>query len=590
MVCALLAGLVSSAVPGTADASCAPPPEVFPVDDLHPGMTATGITVIQGTTPTPFDVTILGVSPNGIAPGVDFILAQITGPPSFLDLTGGIVAGMSGSPVSIGGKLVGSTSYGFPAADQTMMGITPAQPMVDLFGYPDAPPAAARATADAVAAARTVRLGPSLRQAAARATGKATASSFPGVAHQLTTPLAVSGVDNRGLTRLQRFITNRLHLPVTVYGSTASGASSPSPAPLAAGDSLAAGISYGDITAGAVGTATVVCGDMVVGFGHPFLFDGAGHLGLNGADVLAVIKDPSTLFGGYKFATITGLHGTIDQDRLTGVRGTEGLIPHLAHVVSTVTNLDIAGRTHQGGSQIVSDPFTSIVTALTLLSEEDTTYDRIGGGSTHVGWTIRGTDPDGNPFKLHRDNRYYSGGDATLESIFELLGELDTLQFSRFGSIHLSSVRTNSEVTQRRLTTSIRRILVSSALNPGLQPRTHLQVRAGGTIHVQAQVMPAGATHLVKENLSIQLPTNSAGRGQLFVGGGGGGFGSGLRAESFGEILSRFRDAPHTYDVVAALTLVHRTASGNQLIHRRAVRALNRVVLGGARIGVSVVP
>ena len=79
--------------------------------------------------------------------------------------------------------------------------------MVDLFSYPDAPPTAAQRTrADAIAAARTVRLSPELRAAGARSSGKSQASEFPEVATQLTAPLAVSGLDKRGLDRLQRFI------------------------------------------------------------------------------------------------------------------------------------------------------------------------------------------------------------------------------------------------------------------------------------------------------------------------------------------------------------------------------------------------
>jgi SpoIVB peptidase S55 len=588
VVAALLAGLVWTAVPGTADASCPTPPEVVPVSSLYPGELATGTTVIQGTTHTPFDVQIVGVDPDGIAPGVDFILAEITGPQSFIDQTGGIVAGMSGSPVSIGGKLVGSTSYGFFAAPQTLIGITPAQPMVDLFGYPDAPPnAAARATARAVEDARTVRLSSTLRQAAARATGKTAASSFPAVAHQLNMPLAVSGVSNRALARFQRFIDNRLHLPVTVYGATASTPNLGSPDPLAAGDSLSATISYGAVTSGAIGTVTATCGDMLVGFGHPFFFNGNTHMGMNGANVLDVIKDPSSIFGGYKFATITGLHGTLDQDRMAGVRGIEGLLPAVTHVRSAATNLDIPGRSQEGRSQVVVDDFIPIVSALTLLAEEDAAFDRIGDGSTHVGWTIRGTGPHGAPFKLQRDNRYYSGFDATLESIFELLGELDDLQFNGFGHVTFTSIHTNSQVTQQRLTTSIRKVLVSTSLQPGLEPRTRVFVQPGGTIHMRVSLLPAGSTHLQVVNMSIQVPQNAGGNGQLFIGSGG--VSAGGNAKSFADLVSQIQDAPHNYDLVGSLFLAHRVNGSVHVIRREVTRTQDLVVQGGRRIRVAVV-
>ena len=83
-------------------------------------MMATGWTVVEGSDPVSFDVEILGVLPDGIAPGVDFILVHTSGP--VIDETGGIAAGFSGSPVYIGGDLVGAIAYGFSAADQTFGG------------------------------------------------------------------------------------------------------------------------------------------------------------------------------------------------------------------------------------------------------------------------------------------------------------------------------------------------------------------------------------------------------------------------------------------------------------------------------------
>jgi hypothetical protein len=602
VVSALFAGMFSATLPATADGSCPTPPDVFPVHDLHSGMTATGMTVLKGTTQTPFDVEIEGVDPNGIAPGVDFILARITGPESFLKVTNGIVAGMSGSPVYIGGDLVGSTSYGFSGADQSFMGITPAQPMVDLFSYPDAPPTAAQRSRDAaIASARTIQLSPALRAAGARAAGKAKASAFPGVARQLGVPLAVSGVRERALVKFQRFITNRLHLPITVYGATGSDdAETAATTPLTPGDSLAAAISYGDVTSGAIGTATVTCGDMVVGFGHPFGWTGPSNFGLNGAKVLDVLPDPSSIFGGFKFATISGLHGTVDQDRLTGVRGIEGDLPHLIHVDSGVENLDIPGRTHDGESRVVAQDFVPIVAAMTMLAEEDVTFDRLGDGSVHAGWTIRGTGPDGDPFKLQRDNRYYSGFDATFESIFELLFEMFSLQDNRFGDVAFTSVRTSSEVTQAQLTTSIRKVLVASSLQPGLAVRNTLRVRPGGTIHVQVQLLDEGSTHTRNVFMTIQLPDNAAGSGQLFLGSGGVAFG-GRGAKSFDALITSIHDAPHNYDLLGDLFLAGRRGgpvghpdtpglrSGPRVIHREVVKPQHQVVTGRKIIRVVVV-
>ena len=600
MVSAIVAGLFSAGLPANAGPACTPP-EVFPVGDLHAGMTGTGTTVLDGTTQTPFDVEIKGVQPDGIAPGVDFILAQITGPSSFLDITNGIVAGMSGSPVSIAGKLVGSTSYAFSFTDQTMIGITPAQPMVDLFSYPAG--AAARHTADAIAAAHTVRLSPELRAAGAHAVGKSKASQFPGVARQLRMPLSVSGLSGRGLARFQRFVNNRLHLPVTIYGSVGStNAETAAVTPLTPGDSLAAAISYGDITAGAIGTATATCGDMVVGFGHPFGWTGPATLGLNGADVIGILKDPSSTFGGFKFANITALHGTVDQDRLTGVRGVEGVLPDLVHVVTSVENLDIPGRTRDGGSRVAAQDFVPIVTALSALTGEDVVFDRIGDGSVHAGWTIRGTGPDGQPFKLRRDNRYYSPFDATGESIFELLFEMFTLQESKFGDVQFTSARINSQVTQDQVTTSIQKVLTSTSLQPGFAVRDKVRVLPGRVIHVRVQMLDHGSTQPRNVNLDFQLPDNASGSGEISLGSGGEAFGA-RGATSFSGLVASMQNAPHNYDLVADLRLFRKGGGGGgpieppaptagtaqRVIHREVVKPQHRAVAGRKFVRVVVV-
>lgn len=71
-------------------------------------MTATAWTVFKGNTPEPMEVEILGVLRGARGPGHDMILAQLHGAkPEYT----GVVAGMSGSPVYIGKRLLGSLSF-----------------------------------------------------------------------------------------------------------------------------------------------------------------------------------------------------------------------------------------------------------------------------------------------------------------------------------------------------------------------------------------------------------------------------------------------------------------------------------------------
>ena len=80
----------------------------MPVEEIRAGMVGTGRTVFRGRQLEDFTVHILGVLENVIAPNRDLILARLEGGP--LARTG-VIAGMSGSPVYVEGRLIGAVSY-----------------------------------------------------------------------------------------------------------------------------------------------------------------------------------------------------------------------------------------------------------------------------------------------------------------------------------------------------------------------------------------------------------------------------------------------------------------------------------------------
>src|SRR5437762_3719206 len=106
------------------------------VDEIRPGMKGIGKTVFQGTKIEQFDVELLGVLKN-YAPKQDMILARLSGGP--LARTG-VIAGMSGSPVYIDGKLIGAVAFSFPFSTEPIAGIQPIQQMLSLLDQ-KAPPA-----------------------------------------------------------------------------------------------------------------------------------------------------------------------------------------------------------------------------------------------------------------------------------------------------------------------------------------------------------------------------------------------------------------------------------------------------------------
>src|SRR5580658_4535403 len=109
------------------------PPAVtkfFPLSEVHRGLQGVAYTVFEGTKPEPMGVEILGVLHNAIGPRQDMILARLEGTkPEYT----GVVAGMSGSPVYIDGKLVGALAYRIGVfSKEPICGITPIGSMMSV--------------------------------------------------------------------------------------------------------------------------------------------------------------------------------------------------------------------------------------------------------------------------------------------------------------------------------------------------------------------------------------------------------------------------------------------------------------------------
>src|SRR5438067_9861861 len=84
--------------------------DIMPLPQIKEGMKGTGYTVLRGNKQEPFEAEILGVLHNYL-PQQNLILALLKG--ANLEETG-VIAGMSGSPVYIDGKMIGAVAYSWP--------------------------------------------------------------------------------------------------------------------------------------------------------------------------------------------------------------------------------------------------------------------------------------------------------------------------------------------------------------------------------------------------------------------------------------------------------------------------------------------
>src|SRR5207302_8509712 len=137
----------------------------IPVDPIHAGMQGVAYTVFQGVKPESMDVEVLGVLRNVNGPKGDIILVRLHGPK--VEYTG-VVAGMSGSPVYLDGKLAGAIAFRIGEfSKEPIAGVTPIASMLEINALDRSPAEEAAATK------------PAVRNAAGKTASPGDASSFP---------------------------------------------------------------------------------------------------------------------------------------------------------------------------------------------------------------------------------------------------------------------------------------------------------------------------------------------------------------------------------------------------------------------------
>jgi hypothetical protein len=303
------------------------------IADIKPGMTGIGRTVFDGTHVEEFKVNIIGVLENVIGTHRNLILAKLVGGP--LAHTG-VIAGMSGSPVCIDGKLIGAVSYSlgsFPK--EPIAGITPIAEMTDSAAVTDIRPAGAKVhlevplTRDGLTAAFRKALNWNRPFADRPSDAQFTGVSALGLSgdqlgtlmRPIATPLAMSGFDPDVADLLGSAFRDQGFIP---SGAAAGGARIGEMAysgPLKPGDAVGVMLVGGDLQLGATGTVTHIDGDHVYAFGHPMYNLGPTEFPMTRAYVYTVLP---SLFSSMKLSSVGEVIGAVVQDRATAIGGKLG--------------------------------------------------------------------------------------------------------------------------------------------------------------------------------------------------------------------------------------------------------------------------
>ncbi|PTY04860.1 hypothetical protein DB347_19355 [Opitutaceae bacterium EW11] len=323
--------LVSVLTLGVAVAMAAPSLETQPVDaplitidELHPGQTGIVWTVFQGSKAEPFKVEVTGVIRNALGPGKSLILCQLTDPRV---QNMGAVAGMSGSPLYIDGKLAGALSYQIQKFETVRYaGFTPIADLLEVSKLdkgPHVPTAPAGfIPLDREASRNKPGMGDA-SPASARSDNDVTGFS------PLTPMFALGGVAP-SVASLFGDEFHALGLNVTAVGGSTQSAAPVSKddalKQLQAGAAVAVALATGDITLAGTGTVSHVDGDRVLAFGHPLMGLGNVDLPMALAEIVAIL--PSSL-NSFKISNTGAVIGTISQDRLSAIYGEVGRIPQM---------------------------------------------------------------------------------------------------------------------------------------------------------------------------------------------------------------------------------------------------------------------
>lgn len=474
------------------------------LDQVRPGMIGTGRTVFAGTKLEDFKVEILGVMRNVIAPKRNLILARLEGGP--LAKTG-VIAGMSGSPVYVDGKLVGAVSYSLGQfSTEPIAGITPIEEMID---------ATMMAPAARVTRPVAMSMQPTPRELLdiwSRDLGRSQA--FVDTPSQA---LMLSGASS-DLTRMGAML-RPISVPMIASGFDASVFDSISPAfsaagfvpmssaqqgnvaavstrPLAPGDAVGVSLLTGDFELGATGTVTHVDGDRVYAFGHPLYSLGPIQFPMTRAEVQVVLP---SLMASSKLASFGEIVGTVQQDRATAIAGRLGAAPSLIPVTITLNSDRSPSRTFNFG--VVRDfTFTPLLTYLSV-ANVITSYER---GIGPASFAIRGAASIQSEGDLSFED-IFSGDQAAGVAAAYIAGPLTALFKNSGENITIDKIALTIDASEQQRSARIERVWLDTT-----------RPRAGQKAMVNVALRSASGEEVVRQ-VPIEIPANLTGSLQLTV-------------------------------------------------------------------------
>jgi SpoIVB peptidase S55 len=286
-------------------------PAAFPLSDVKPGMKGIVYTIFEGDQIEKVDLEVIGILHNAVGPHLDVILVRLLG--DKVQKTG-VVAGMSGSPVYIDGKLVGALALKLGTfTREAIGGVTPIADMLEIQQPPVNTPAASLSAS----------AGPSRPFVLPQDFAQTVSAGGSGqILVPIETPLIASGFYPETLARFAKEFSS--WGMAVMAGGTAP--ASPDDAKLQPGDMVGIDLVRGDLSISSGCTVTTVEGDRILACGHPLFGFGKVSMPMSRAHVIMTLASAQA---STKIISTGATIGTLTQDRQTAIMGRLGAGPSM---------------------------------------------------------------------------------------------------------------------------------------------------------------------------------------------------------------------------------------------------------------------
>ena len=461
--------------------------EIMPENQVKTGMRGVAYTVFQGTQPEPMGVEILGVLRDMAGPRADVILARLDG--KQVDYTG-VVAGMSGSPVYIDGKLVGAIAYRIGTfSKEPICGITPAASMLEIDAMDKLPLTDVSHGATAPQPVVTRTSGPGVPAALGAA------ASYADLLQPIATPLVFSGFTPDTLRLFGKDFASAGIVPVMGAGSVSN---DKQPEPLEPGSAVSAILVRGDMNIAGTCTVTYIDATHLLACGHPLLQSGNINMPMTKATVLATLPSPQNSF---KIVNSTEPVGAFVQDRRAGIMGRFDRQPQMIPVTLTFNGVSQPKTFHyevlNNAKLTPAAMMATVYNAIQGMNEygEDTTY-RLRGDINVLGY------PGLNVRNM------YAPADGATPTAYEIalsIGQRISRIFENpYEAPKIEGVDLNFDLVPDRRTARLE------------TARTDvIDARPGDAITIEALLRPYRGDSIVRE-IPVRIPTSTP-RGRLRI-------------------------------------------------------------------------